>query len=79
MINDQLIEALESLKEDHTVPRNIKVSINEVLEILRKDEDTGLKINKALNILDEISDDDNLQPYTRTQIWNIVSLLEAED
>jgi len=27
--------------------------------------------------LDEVSDDNNIQPYTRTQIWNIASMLEA--
>ena len=34
------------------------------------------KINKALHELEEVAEDTNMQPYTRTQIWNVVSLLE---
>ena len=79
MINDQLIESLEMLQEDHTIPRNIKMKIDEIYHILKGNEDNNLKINKALNILDEISNDDNLQSYTRTQIWNLVSMLESEE
>ncbi|MBT3463612.1 hypothetical protein HOD20_05715 [archaeon] len=79
MINDQLIESLEMLKEDHGIPRNIKTKIGEISQILKSNEDNNLKINKALNILDEISNDDNLQSFTRTQIWNLVSMLEAEE
>lgn len=77
MIDDQLFEYLDGICEDHTVPRNIKSKIGHVLEILKSKEEDGIKLNKALNILDEISDDDNIQPYTRTQIWNIVSMLES--
>ncbi|MBU0461926.1 MAG: UPF0147 family protein, partial [Nanoarchaeota archaeon] len=39
-------------------------------------EELSIRINKALSELDEISDDTNLQAYTRTQIWNIASMLE---
>jgi len=35
-----------------------------------------IRINKALHELEEIADDINLQPFTRTQLWNIVSILE---
>ncbi|MCK5468863.1 MAG: UPF0147 family protein, partial [Cyclobacteriaceae bacterium] len=31
----------------------------------------------AISILDEVSNDTNIQPFTRTQIWNLVSLLEG--
>ena len=49
------------------------------LEIASKSgssSEISIKISKALNDLDEIADDVNLQPYTRTQIWNVVSILE---
>ena len=73
----EIIEILEELEEDMTVPRNVKDKIKTTIEILKeKTEDLKISINKALHELDEIADDANLQPYTRTQIWNIVSLLE---
>jgi len=46
------------------------------MDILNGKTDLSIRINKALNELDEIADDTNIQSYTRTQIWNIVSLLE---
>ncbi len=73
-----VIEALRELANDNTVPRNIKSKVEEVMTILKAEdgEDISIKVNKVLSIIDEISDDTNLQAYTRTQIWNIASLLE---
>ncbi len=73
-----IIESLEELANDNTVPRNIKSKVAEVVSTLKDEdgEDMSIKINKALSTLDEISDDTNIQAYTRTQIWNIASLLE---
>jgi len=33
--------------------------------------------DRATQLLDEISDDSNMPVYTRTQVWNIVTLLES--
>ncbi|MBW2972217.1 UPF0147 family protein [Candidatus Woesearchaeota archaeon] len=73
-----IIEALEELANDSTVPRNIKAKVSEVISTLREEngQDISIRINKALSSLDEISDDTNIQAYTRTQIWNIASMLE---
>ena len=73
-----IVEALEELAHDNTVPRNVKSKVTEVVTTLKEDngEEMSIKINKALSIIDEISDDTNLQAYTRTQIWNISSMLE---
>jgi uncharacterized protein (UPF0147 family) len=71
-----ILEVLGELEQDNTVPRNIKAKIGEVIKILKQDEELSIRINKALSELDEVSDDSNMQPYTRTQIWNVVSALE---
>ena len=73
-----IVEALQELSSDSTVPRNIKSKVEEVIKILREEngQDISIRINKALSTIDEISDDTNLQAYTRTQIWNIASMLE---
>lgn len=72
----EVIAALTDLCEDNTAPRNVKLKIEEIKRQLLLDGDETLKISKALNEIEGISEDSNLQPYTRTQIWNIVSLLE---
>jgi len=71
-----IIEILEELKTDVSVPRNVKEKIDNTIVALKENNDLKLRINKALHELDDIADDANLQPYTRTQIWNVVSLLE---
>ncbi|MDO8740619.1 MAG: UPF0147 family protein [Candidatus Woesearchaeota archaeon] len=67
---------LEELKDDAAVPKNVKIKIDSIIEVLNGDSDTSIKLNKALHALDEIANDANLQSYARTQIWNIVSVLE---
>ena len=71
-----VITELKELMEDSSVPKNVKENIEKVIKILGEDSDLSIRVNKALNGLDEIADDINMQAYTRTQIWNIVSMLE---
>lgn len=75
----EIIDCLTELLSDNSVPRNIKSKIEDIMKSLAQDSDRSLKINKALCILEEISDDNNIQTYTRTQLWNVVSMLEALD
>ncbi|MBW2982100.1 UPF0147 family protein [Candidatus Woesearchaeota archaeon] len=72
----EIIEILIDLEGDNTVPRNVKDKVRIVNEMLKEDGDIKIKVNKVLHELDDIADDPNLEPYTRTQIWNIVSMLE---
>jgi uncharacterized protein (UPF0147 family) len=75
---EQIIDAIGELQGDNSVPKNIKAKLQSVATILKNgEEETAVKVNKALDELEEISDDANIQSYTRTQIWNIVSLLES--
>jgi uncharacterized protein (UPF0147 family) len=74
---DDIISVLSELLEDNTVPKNIKQKIESIIGLLKQTDELSLKQSKALNLLDEISDDNNIQPYTRTQIWNISSMLES--
>ncbi|MBR9692248.1 hypothetical protein GOV06_05690 [Candidatus Woesearchaeota archaeon] len=71
-----IIEILKELQEDGSVPRNVKEKLTATIKSLDEDKDISIKVNKALHELEEIADDPNLQTYARTQIWNIVSLLE---
>lgn len=73
---DNLANSLAEVKEDSTVPRNVRAKIESIIATLKEDTELSIKVNKALNELDSISSDVNLQAYTRTQIWNIMSVLE---
>ena len=71
-----VVEALQELLDDKSVPKNVRSRIENSITVLGESADPSIRINKALTELDQVSDDTNMQPYTRTQIWNIVSLLE---
>ena len=71
-----VIELLSELSEDTSIPENVREKTDKIRIVLEEDVDVSIKVNKALNELDEIGNDNNIEPYTRTQIWNIVSLLE---
>ena len=79
MTQEQQINTIEpvlsDLKGDIRVPKNVRMKVERVLKILKEKSEMPIKASKALNELEEIADDVNLESYTRTQIWNIISIL----
>jgi uncharacterized protein (UPF0147 family) len=71
-----IVAALEELSNDQAVPKNVKMRIESSIHSLKHEQDISISVNKALSELDQIADDTNMESYTRTQIWNIVSMLE---
>ena len=77
-IKEDILNMISKIEEDNTVPKNIKIKIQNISIDLREDEkEIDVRINRALQDLDEISEDNNIPDYIRTQIWSIVSLLES--
>ena len=80
MVDSEIAEInklLDEINEDRTVPRNIRTLVLEAKKHLNNEkEDMAVRINSAVSILDEVSNDQNIPTYTRTHIWNVVSLLE---
>jgi len=73
----EIIDVLGELKADSTVPKNVKAKIDTIISALSDKVEAPIRVHRALNELEEISDDNNIQAYTRAQIWNVVSMLEA--
>ncbi len=77
---DAAIQRMEDLKDDDDVPSNVKDSLDACIETLQdEDEDFSVRINTAASHLDEVSNDPNIAQHTRTEIWNIASMLESAD
>ncbi|MEK6835429.1 MAG: UPF0147 family protein [Nanoarchaeota archaeon] len=72
---ENILLALNFIKEDEGVPRNIRSKINETICCLNENKEFSLKIDKILQDLDEISTDPNLPIYTRVEILNMIGLL----
>jgi uncharacterized protein (UPF0147 family) len=74
---EMIIETIKEIQEDTSVPKNVKKKLDDAIAVLNEDADMSIKKDKALHILDELSEDTTMQAYIRTQIWNIVSALET--
>ena len=71
----QAIELLQILTEDNTVPRNAKTKISNTMDLLKKNNDK-VEVSKALHSIEDLSDDVNMPAHLRTQLFQVVSLLE---
>ena len=75
---ENVIPIIEQIVNDRSVPRNIRTKCEESIRILKDEkQDAAIRSSTVISTLDEISNDPNIPTYTRTQIWNIVSMLES--
>jgi uncharacterized protein (UPF0147 family) len=75
---NQAMSILNRVSEDNTTPRNIRRTAKQASDLLLS-EGTSLaaRAANAIDILDQISQDPNMPMYTRTRIWNVISVLEG--
>jgi uncharacterized protein (UPF0147 family) len=74
----QALGVLNEVSNDNTTPRNIRRSAKSAMDALQKQADSiGVRASNAISMLDEISQDPNMPPYTRVKLWNVASILEA--
>lgn len=71
-----VIQALQEVEVDYSVPKNVKEKISGTIKLLGEKTDLSIKLNKALQSLEDLTDDINMEAFTRSQIFNIVSMLE---
>ena len=75
---ESVISLIQQVASDRTVPRNIRAKCEESIIILQdENQEPAIKVNKVISSMDQVSNDPNIPMYTRTQIWNIVSILES--
>jgi hypothetical protein len=74
----QALVILNDVSNDNTTPRNIRRAAKDAFDKLQVPElSLGVRAANAISILDDISQDPNMPPYTRTKIWQAVSVIEA--
>ncbi|MBN2459534.1 UPF0147 family protein [Candidatus Woesearchaeota archaeon] len=77
-VND-VMDTVKEIMEDSSLPKNIKSKLEEITNCLKScsSKEVRLRADKCIHDLDEVSSDVNIQPFVRTQIWSLVSMLEA--
>ncbi len=74
----QVMDVLDQLAEDTSVPRNIRRGATDAkTRLLQTNEAMDVRAASAIFILDELANDPNIPLHGRTLIWNIISQLET--
>ncbi|MFH1664438.1 MAG: UPF0147 family protein [archaeon] len=71
-----LIELMDSLIQDTSVPRNIRKVVDDSKQKIENQKELSVNISSAIYLLDDISNDINMPAHARTDIWTIISELE---
>ncbi len=74
----QIMDVLDQLAEDTSVPRNIRRGATDAkAKLVKKADALDVRVAGAVTLLDELANDPNIPLHGRTQIWNIISQLET--
>jgi uncharacterized protein (UPF0147 family) len=74
----QVIDTLDNLAEDTSVPRNIRKGATDAKARLMDSKNAmDVRATSAIIILDDLANDPNIPLHGRTLIWNIISQLEV--
>ena len=75
---NQAMSVLSRVADDNTTPRNIRRTAKQAGDMLLNESlSMAARAANAIDVLDQISQDPNMPMYTRTRIWNIISVLEG--
>jgi len=73
----QIIDVLDQLSDDSSVPRNIRRGATEAKGRLNQDgEAMDVRVAGAIGKLDDLANDPNIPMHGRTVIYRIISELE---
>jgi uncharacterized protein (UPF0147 family) len=73
---EALRQMLSNLIEDNTIPKNIRIRIEEVSEKMKEQQDMPTLLSMMTYSLEDIVNDVNLPMHARTTLWNILSEIE---
>ena len=74
----EAIETLNQISTSSSTPKTIKKSLSDLINELNSEEySMSVRAANAISMLDDITQDPNIQSYVRTQLWQAVSKLEG--
>ncbi|HUV54860.1 MAG TPA: UPF0147 family protein [Candidatus Krumholzibacteriaceae bacterium] len=75
---EQAMSILNMIADDNTTPRNIRRTAKQAADMLLDQSlSVAARAANAIAILEDISQDPNMPMYSRTRIWNAISVLEG--
>ena len=73
----EIVDLMDMLVEDTSVPKNIRKAVSEARDHLRTPGEMSTRCSSAVYSLEAVSEDINMPMHARTQIWTILSALES--
>ena len=74
----QVVDVLENLADDTSVPRNIRKGASDAkIKLMDTNNAMDVRATNAMMILDDLANDPNIPLHGRTLIWNVISQLEV--
>ena len=73
---EDIIFMLDELIEDGSIPKNIKVALINVKEVMNNNATDVVRLSNSIYTLQDISDDVNLPLNAKSDIWMLQSKLE---
>ena len=75
---ESVLQRMRDMSEKDGVPSNVSDMLERAMDELQdEDREMSVRVNSALSILDQISNDPNIKQHTRTEIWNLASKVES--
>ena len=72
------VSTLNQIATNPSTPKNIRKNIADIVEQLKSDEySVSVRAANTISLLDDVTQDPNLQSYVRTSLWQAVSTLES--
>ncbi len=74
----QIVQILETVASDLTMPRNVRRIVKEASqELFNEKYSPAVRAVNAIEKIEEIISDSNIPSFARTQLWLAISLLET--
>jgi len=77
MTVSEISNMVGTLLNDTSIPKNIRRALQEAKERLDGTDEDSVKISAAIYLIESITEDINMPPHARTQVWAIMSALES--
>ena len=75
---NQAMSVLNTIADDNTTPRNIRRAAKQASDMLLDQSlSVAARAANAISLMEDISQDPNMPMYSRTRIWNAISVLEG--
>jgi len=73
----EIVNFVDLLIKDTSIPKNVRKGLEEAKAKLQNtEEDPTVRISNAVYTIQEVSNDVNLPLHARTQIWQVLGMLE---